>query len=228
MKRRDAKQNPTWILLTALSCLLALSSCANRSTNTDPISELLPALILTPSQSVLIIGDSLTDFSAGFGLQSRLGPGYTVAFRGIINTDFNFWTGRLDEAFAQATAGPPAHVLVPLGTNDGFTLTPAQFLDRVSGFHQELRKRSFARTYYFLMPGTLIGTLAPAITADNAALRTKFPGRYANDNTVLVDLETVFQNASPIPALYEATDPLHPTENGYQLMAIEMERALRQ
>ncbi|MEQ9366302.1 MAG: SGNH/GDSL hydrolase family protein [Leptospirales bacterium] len=199
----------------------------NRSSNTDPVSELLPALILTSNQSVLIIGDSLTDFSSGFGLQSRMGPGYTVAFRGIINTDFSFWTERLDEAFAEASSGPPAHILVPLGTNDGFTLTPSQFLDRLAGFHGELRKRSFARVYYFLMPGTLIGSLAPAIAANNAALRPEHSLRYAGDNSALVDLETVFQNASPVPALYDAGDPLHPTENGYRLMAVEMERALR-
>ncbi|MCR9141539.1 MAG: SGNH/GDSL hydrolase family protein [bacterium] len=209
-------------------CLSATLACVNRSSNTDVVSELLPALTLTTNQSVLIIGDSLTDFSSGFGLQSRLGPGYTVAFRGIINTDFNFWIGRLDEAFAQATTGPPAYILVPLGTNDGFTLAPPQFLERVATFHAELRKRSFARVYYFTMPGTLIGTLAPAIAANNAALRPEHVARYAGDNSVLVDLETVFQNASPVPALYDAGDPLHPTQNGYDLMAIEMERAVRQ
>ena len=218
-------------LFTIALCttLLTTGACVNRSNITDPVTELLPALVLTLSQNVLIIGDSLTDYSSGFGLQARLGPGYTVDFRGIINTDFNFWTGRLDETFAQAGAdgGPPAHVLIPLGTNDAFTLTPPQFLERVSVFHNALRQRTFARAYYFLVPQTIIVSLAPAIAANNAALRAEFSNRFAGDNAVLVDLETVFQNASPVPPLYSASDPLHPTAAGYELISIEMQRALR-
>lgn len=228
---RPRRSLTTFLYAPVVSAILLLfvgGGCVNRSTNSDPITELLAPLVLAPNQSVLIVGDSLTDFSSGFGLQSRLGPGYTVAFRGIINTDFNFWTGRLDEAFAQATSGPPAHVLVPLGTNDGFTLSPAEFLERVAAFHTELRKRSQGRVYYFLMPGTLIGTLAPAIAANNAVFRPEHAARYAGDNSELIDLDSVFQNASPVPALYDAGDPLHPTDNGYALMAIEMERAVRQ
>ena len=70
-------------LFTIALCttLLTTGACVNRSNNTDPVTELLPALVLTLSQNVLIIGDSLTDYSSGFGLQARLGPGYTVDFR---------------------------------------------------------------------------------------------------------------------------------------------------
>jgi lysophospholipase L1-like esterase len=208
------------------ACLLlcGLAACVQRSSDSDPIADALQALIVARPQTVLVIGDSLTDFSSGFYLSERLGPQYSVAFRGIINTDFNYWTGRLDDAFAAAAAGPPEHVLVALGTNDGFTLTPDQFVRNVHIFHTELRRRSLARVYYFFMPGTLIATLAPAIRANNAALRADHPA----DGTVLVDLEAVFDQAAPLPALYLADDPLHPTDNGYRIMAAEMERAIRQ
>ena len=222
-------QTQTWrkLLLAILISSAAGLACANRSSDQDALTELVPTLLIANTQPVLVIGDSLTDFSSGFALQSRLGPQYSVAFRGIINTDFNFWTGRLDETFAQSTAGPPVHILVPLGTNDAFTLTPAQFIDRVTGFHRELRKQSQARTYYFLMPETLIASLAPAIAANNTELRARFAELFAGDDSVLIDLDTVFKNASPVPALYSLEDPLHPTDSGYELMSIEMERAIR-
>lgn len=211
----------------ALLCWAAPIACVNRGENGDALTEAAAGLLAANGTQLLMIGDSLTDFSSGFGLQARLGAEYAVNFRAIINTDFPFWTQRLDDAFAAAPAAPPTIILVPLGTNDGFTATPAQFLDRVADFHTAIRARSRARLYYFLMPQTAIGTLAPAIAANNAAFRTEHPNRYAADNSALIDLESVFLTASPVPPLYAGNDPLHPTETGYALIAIEIERAIR-
>ncbi len=207
-------------VLAPLCFAVLCNQCVSRTE--DPLTELFPAVIMAQVQQVLIIGDSLTDFSDGFYLQQSLGPGYIVQHTGIINTDFNYWTGRLDEALSRATFAPPAHVIVPLGTNDAFVLGPEAFVDRVQVFHRELRLRSSARVYYFLMPVTLIPSLEPSLRENNAALSAHVPG----DNTVLVDLMSEFDGAPAVPALYDAADPLHPTETGYRLIGARMRNAL--
>lgn len=208
------------IRFTGVCFALLCNHCVSRTE--DPVTEFSPALMLAQVQQVLIIGDSLTDFSDGFHLQEYLGPGYIVQHTGVINTDFNYWTGRLDEAFARSTFAPPAHVIVPLGTNDAFQLGPQAFVEHVHVFHAELRLRSAARIYYFLMPVTLIPTLEPSLRTNNAALSGNVP----LDNTVLVDLMTEFDRAPPAPLLYDAADPLHPTETGYRLIGARMRDAL--
>lgn len=212
---------PAFVLLA--SVFASPAGCANRAEDPELLSQaLFPAIIAGQPQSVLVIGDSLTDFSDGFGLDALLPPLYATAHRGVINTDFNYWTGRLDSALDEATAGPPNHVLVPLGTNDGFFHTEDAFIEYVYGFHAELRRRSQARVYYFLMPGTLIDSLAPQIARNNTALAASYP----RDNTRLVDLAGRFAAAPEQPALYAADDPLHPTEAGYRLMGQIMREAL--
>ncbi|MBX7056856.1 MAG: SGNH/GDSL hydrolase family protein [Leptospirales bacterium] len=172
---------------------------------------------------VLIIGDSLTDFSEGFNLQEKLGAGWVVAHRGVINRDFLTWTGRLDEAFDEMRSGPPDLIVVELGTNDSFLYGPELFLAHYQNFHADLRLRSQATVYYCLMPLTLIESLGPSIARNNAALRaTPLPERVR-----LIDLEAAFASAAPAPPLYLGDDPLHPTSNGYRLIAAEMARNLQ-
>lgn len=172
---------------------------------------------------VLVIGDSLTDFSDGFALQSRLGSGWIAAHRGVINRDYLTWTGRLDEAFDEMPVGPPDAVIVALGTNDSFLYGPEQFLSHWASFHADLRTRSLATTFYCLMPPSLIESLGPSVLRNNAALRSAtLPA-----GVRLLDLEAVIAAAGPWPPTYAADDPLHPTALGYDLIGQAMAQTLR-
>lgn len=190
----------------------------------EPVSlaEAAAQLVGGQPRRILIIGDSLTDFSRGFELGARLGVGWQVSYRGRINSDFLTWTGRLDEAFDEARNGPPEIIFAPLGTNDAFVYGPELVLNHLDQFHQAVRARSHARVYYFLMPPTLIESLAPALRRNNAALRA----RGAPQGTPLIDLEAAFDREPLFPPLYAGDDPLHPTESGYRLISVELERVL--
>lgn len=198
--------------------------CSGRCDAREPASlaEAAAQLVGGAPRRILIIGDSLTDFSRGFELGARLGVGWQVAYRGRINSDFLTWTGRLDEAFDEARNGPPEIIFAPLGTNDAFLYGPELTLAHLDRFHQDLRTRSNARVYYFLMPPTLIESLAPALRRNNAALRA----RGAPEGTPLIDLEALFEREPLFPPLYAGDDPLHPTESGYRIISIELERVL--
>ncbi len=206
--------------LALAAATFAASACDAREPAS--LAETAAQLVGGAPRRILIIGDSLTDFSHGFELAARLGVGWQVAYRGRINSDFLTWTGRLDEAFDEARSGPPEIIFAPLGTNDAFLYGPELLLNHLDRFHQDVRARSAARVYYFLMPPTLIESLAPALRRNNAALRA----RGAPEGTPLIDLEALFDREPLIPPLYAGDDPLHPTESGYRLISVELERVL--
>ena len=204
-------------LRLAMACapcfaLTVMGGCANRTESPDGLF-----LALVPPRSVLIIGDSLTERSDGFGLSGSAGPALNVRALGIAGTDYRDWLVRLDDAFAEG--GPPADiVLVPLGTNDGYRFTPAEHVGNVQRLHESIRTRSSATTYYFQMPRSNDGVLAANIRANNLALAANLP-----DSTVpLIDLDTPFETARSGPPLYPANDPIHPTDVGYRIIADEI------
>ncbi len=111
---------------------------------------------------------------------------------------------------------------MPLGTNDGFRFTREQYLANLAEFHAQLRSRSTARVTYFQMPRTNDAAVAARILEFNQALPAGMPG----DHTRLIDLDTLFQNANSFPNLYDATDPIHPTQTGYLLIRDAMKNDL--
>lgn len=200
--------------------ILFLSGC--NSSNSDPLYQLVTDNTTPENKTVLIIGDSLTDYSDGFGLQEKLGPDYVVRVKGIPGIDFPTWTLRLEEALQSEGGIPAGNILVPLGTNDGYRYLPSEFVLQLRRFHERLRALSSARIHYCLMPRTDDQPLAAAIMANNDALRTELPA----DHTALIDLDSLFQSAAPYPPLYPPEDPVHPTENGYNLIGHEFKRSL--
>lgn len=180
----------------------------------------LLAPFLTVPKRLLVIGDSLADYSGGFGLAEKLGPDYAVVTHAVPGYDFTDWILRLDEAFVSDFT--PEVVLVPLGTNDGYRFSGEQFTANVARFHADLRLRSEALVVYFLMPRTAEVVLAGNIERNNLLLAQEYP----TDFTGLLDLDAVFQQAPELPALYPLEDPIHPTTVGYELIAGEILRFL--
>ena len=211
-----------WCLLWALPL-----HCANRS----PEDVLLPLQLSEPTQ-VLIIGDSLTDYSRGFDLQNLLGAGWQVRYRATPNRDIPYWTLRMDEALSGDSSLPPTHIIVPMGTNDAYLYTPDTFVSNLRDFHATLRLRSSAIVYYCKVPRTRDLTLSPAILANNARLASEPPTdsglSLAGPAAVrILDLDQAMQSAPAPELLYPDNDPIHPTNAGYRRMGRLMQRALQ-
>ena len=210
-------------ILQGVCLLLFLGICTPACVNRheDSLAELYLLYRSLENKTILIIGDSLTFNSNGFSLEKEMGTEYLVFWKGVRGYDFTNWSPILDEAFAAAPQ-TPGFILVPLGTNDGYRFTGPTFSANVDKFHKELRQRSSARVVYFQMPRTNDTSLRPNIISNNATLAANLPA----DNTELVDVDTVFQNALPLPLLYPVDDQVHPNENGYSLIATEMKKAI--
>lgn len=199
-----------------LFILAGVANCANQ--HQDPLLTLLDTN-QTGTPVVLIIGDSLTDYSRGFSLQSMLGVAYQVAYQATPNRDIPYWTLRLDEALAIAGEQPPAHIIIPMGTNDAYLYQPATFLSNLQALHAGLRLRTSAILYYCQVPRTRDASLAPAILANNQKLKDNLPA----DGTRLIDLDEAMQSAPDPAFFYPSNDPIHPTDAGYRRMGRAMQ-----
>ena len=213
MSNRPIKGFALVLILAAL-----VISCVR--SQEDPFVASLTPFLAPTARTVLIIGDSLTDISQGFGLATRLGPEYRVFYQGAPGYDFQNWLIRLAQAVSSFSDSPPGIILVPLGTNDGYRFGPADFALNLEAFHQELRRYSQARVIYFQVPRTRQAGLSSAILANNATLSAHVPG----DNTELKNLDSIFENSALYHLLYEGLDEVHPTNHGYELIGEEMRR----
>jgi lysophospholipase L1-like esterase len=162
-------------------------------------------------RTILIIGDSLTDYSMGFHLPSLVSPDFTIYYNGKKGYDFPMWSAVIEEAFS--IPSPPGHVVVALGTNDALHNGTRDFLTNLQSFHTKLRARTSARVYYCMMPLTIQPELISFISQNNDVLR-RTP-LFAN--TEKIDLESAFSTAPSYPYLYNL-DLIHPTEAGYMII----------
>ena len=198
------------------------SSCADRYEQPELLSLLLaPQDHETPT--LLVLGDSLTEYSRGFGLAELLAGSYDVHWKGAPNRDIPYWSMRIPEALS-LPAGQEIKILVfPMGTNDAYLYGPAQFSSGLRDFHQRLRSYSNARVYYTMVPRTNDPTLRARILANNSALPAVVA---ALDRAFLIDLDATFQNRLPATPLYPPSDPIHPNDSGYRLIAETIRAAL--
>jgi len=201
--------------------LLIVQGCRPIDSDRTTADRLYLALTAAmQTKKILIIGDSLTQYSNGFAVSSLLGPGFEVTTHGVHGFDFQDWTLRLDQAFTPPII--PDIVIVVLGTNDGYRYGPNQFIQNVRAFHRELRRRTAKPVIYALVPRTNEPNLASRIVANNLILKTT-PSFDPSMRTV--DLDTLFQSAPSYPPLY-LTDPIHPTEAGYRIIREALVRSL--
>ena len=204
--------------------LLTLPGLAAGCSQKDE-TPLWTVLLLDPDQkkNVLIIGDSLTHYSEGFGLGTVLGENYTVVYDSVPGTTFPFWTERIEEALARLDGQSPDYICVPLGTNDGALYAPDSFMENVTGFHNALRLHTSAEVHYYQVPRTKSPGQLDGILANNARLASSPP---SGGKVRVIDVDSVFEGAANRDLLYTSLDPIHPTQAGYTLFATTMAGAI--
>ena len=189
----------------ALLWMLAFVGCSQQ---TNDYSFLLPE-----SRTYLIIGDSLTERSDGFYLETLSPDPITIYIRGVDGYDYRDWYLRMDQAFAGIDA--PDRILTVLGSNDAARFSGQDFLDNVNQYQQALRLRSGATVFHTLVPRSRYLPIQNGILANNELLRNNLP-----ENSRLIDLDSVFEshiNEGGVP-LYPEDDAIHPNRSGYELM----------
>ncbi|MCB1175857.1 MAG: SGNH/GDSL hydrolase family protein [Leptospiraceae bacterium] len=206
--------------LRVLSLLLYtvwLGHCADR----ERLGGDLLALMQNGQQNrhLLVLGDSLTEYSRAFTLPERLAGSWQVHWLGAPNRDVPWWTLHLDEGLS-LPGRPFDLVLFVMGTNDAYSYSTDRYLSQMQDFHSALRLRSSAAVIYCQVPRSRDVALQPRILAQNAALPAWLPV----DAAPLLDLDTPMETAVSGPdALYPLTDPIHPNAAGYDVLGRAMQ-----
>ncbi|MBU45342.1 MAG: hypothetical protein CMN76_19175 [Spirochaetaceae bacterium] len=191
--------------LTAILLLLLSPGCSREQSD---FSFLLPE-----SRTYLLIGDSLSERSDGFYMETLSPDQFALFVRGIDGYDYRDWYLRMDQAFAGVEA--PDRIISVLGSNDAARFSGQEFLDNVNLFHEALRQRSGAPISYSLPPRTRFSPVQNGILANNQLLMDNLP-----TGATLIDLDSAVEahlNSGGVP-LYPDDDPIHPNRTGYELM----------
>lgn len=168
--------------------------------------------LLDPAQpkKILIIGDSLSEYSGAFGLPEKLGAGFRVNDISRAGWDVPLWLS--DRATIQANLAD--FVVVNLGTNDaayGGAQSYAVNYSELVAFLESVHNWKLVLT---LVTPTANPVLQARIANNNRWIRERYQ-HYSK-----IDLETVFHNNASLP-LYPSYDPIHPNPIGYELIGEE-------
>lgn len=194
-----------WLLSGAMALLCCTTACEKQD-------SAIPDVLLPSSRTFLLIGDSLTERSDGFYLESLSPDPITVYVRGVDGYDYRDWSLRMGQAFSGVP--PVDRIVTVLGTNDGARFSGSEFLGYVRDFQGRIRQYSSAPIVFSQVPRTQYSPVQSGILANNALLAGEV------DPNSIVDLDTPFEshrNAGGTP-LYNGDDAIHPNVNGYRFI----------
>ncbi len=168
---------------------------------------------------VTIVGDSLSQWSEGFNIKTRLPTSYQVQDISKAGYDTELWLSDL----AIAESIPTDIWVIELGTNDASYKGTRGFKDRYNQILSRLEQKNFSYFVLSAVPKTNQIGLHEPITANNQSIREMV---LSNPKYRLADLEKVFNTASETISLYSIADPIHPNQIGYDLIGEEYRKIL--
>lgn len=205
----SSKRNILWVLFLFISG----SGCYHGSSKKID-QGILGLLVQKKSIRIFILGDSISQRSGAFGLQTKLGDSFEIKDFSVSGWNTNDWILNLNTAFLSN----PDLVILELGTNDANRESGRLFQLESDILLQEIRKRTFAVIILSAVPRTKT-LLSSIIQKNNEWIRSK--------GLPYADLESVFQNYSGGLSLYPEDDPIHPNILGNDLIGWEYVRLLR-
>lgn len=184
-------------------------SCYQSKRNLEPTLSLISNLKVSQPIRLTIIGDSLSEWSDGFGLQGELGERFIVRNLGRAGWDTELWLNNLTEP----KSIPTDIYFLALGTNDASYSGSQGFATKTVRLITELNRIGIFGFVISTTPLTNQAGLRPSIQENNSYLRTLS----VRPNTWIADVEKTLFTADPSP-FYPLSDPIHPTKEGYQLL----------
>lgn len=205
------------IILSNLSILwilfLFISGCYHRSGKRAD-QGILSVLLREKTVKIHILGDSISQRSGAFGLQTKLGDSFEVKDFSVSGWNTNDWIINLNTALPSS----PDLIITELGTNDANRESGRLFQSETEFLLREIRKRTFATIILSAVPVTKT-LLSSIIQKNNEWIRTQ--------GIPYADLESAFQNYSGALSLYPEDDPIHPNIIGNDLIGWEYARLIR-
>ncbi|WP_244279465.1 SGNH/GDSL hydrolase family protein [Leptospira brenneri] len=160
---------------------------------------------------ITIVGDSLGQWSDGFGLKSKLPSEFKVTDISVAGYTTEDWLqnkNRMNEI-------PTDLWIIELGTNDAMVYGTNGFESRTKELISFLESAQTSRILVTAIPLTNMVSIQETIRTNNQILRNL---KDTKPNVDYVEIESIFETYSGSLPLYPVSDPIHPNQIGYELM----------
>ncbi|WP_420908927.1 SGNH/GDSL hydrolase family protein [Leptospira bandrabouensis] len=178
----------------------------------QPTNQYLTLLSGVPMERrITIVGDSLGQWSDGFGLKTKLPQGYKVTDISVAGYTIEDWLqnkSRLNEI-------PTDLWIIELGTNDAMVYGTSGFESRNTELIQFLESSQISKVLLTTIPLTNMTSIRETIRTNNETIRRMKENR---SNLDYVEMESIFESYTGEVPLYPVSDPIHPNQIGYELM----------
>ncbi|MBL0953841.1 MAG: SGNH/GDSL hydrolase family protein [Leptospira sp.] len=163
------------------------------------------------NRKITIVGDSLAQWSDGFGLKQKLPSEFTVTDLSVAGYSTEDWLqnkNRLNEI-------PTQIWILELGTNDAMVYGTSGYETRTRSLIDFLQNSQNSIVYLTLIPRTNMSSIRETIRTNNETLRQI---KSQKQNIDIIDVESVFESYKGDVPLYPVSDPIHPNQIGYEIM----------
>lgn len=163
------------------------------------------------NRKITIVGDSLAQWSNGFGLKQKLPSEFTVTDLSVAGYSTEDWLqnkNRLNEI-------PTQIWILELGTNDAMVYGTSGYETRTRSLIDFLQNSQNSIVYLTLIPRTNMASIRETIRTNNETLRQI---KSQKQNVDTIDVETFFESYQGDVPLYPVSDPIHPNQIGYEIM----------
>lgn len=196
-------------LLIAIFSFLFCVGCYHSDHPTNHYLSLLGGLSL--ETRITIVGDSLGQWSDGFGLRTKLPLEFKITDISVAGYTTEDWLQNRN----RMTEIPTDLWIIELGTNDAMVYGTSGFESRTLELISILQSSPITKILLTTIPLTNMSSIREIIRSNNQILRQL---KGTKPNVDFVEIELLFEsNPGEIP-LYPVSDPIHPNQLGYELM----------
>ncbi|WP_232374015.1 SGNH/GDSL hydrolase family protein [Leptospira chreensis] len=195
--------------LIPIFSLVLLMGCYHSDKPTNQYLSLLGGISL--ERRITIVGDSLGQWSDGFGLRTKLPSEFKITDISVAGYTTEDWLqnkNRMNEI-------PTDLWIIELGTNDAMVYGASGFESKTRELVSFLESSQVSRVLLTAIPLTNMTSIRETIRTNNQTIRNLKENK---TNIDFVDIESIFESYSGSLPLYPISDPIHPNQIGYELM----------
>lgn len=197
----------TYLIL--IFSLVLLMGCYHSDKPTNQYLSLFGGISL--ERRITIVGDSLGQWSDGFGLRTKLPSEFKITDISVAGYTTEDWLqnkNRMNEI-------PTDLWIIELGTNDAMVYGASGFESKTRELVSFLESSQVSRILLTAIPLTNMTSIQETIRTNNQTIRILKENK---TNIDFVDIESIFESYSGSLPLYPISDPIHPNQIGYELM----------
>lgn len=202
-----------WVLyktyLVSIISIVTFIGCYHSDKPTNQYLSLLGGISL--NRKITIVGDSLGQWSDGFGLKTKLPAEFKVTDISVAGYTTEDWLQNKN----RLNTIPTDLWILELGTNDAMVYGTSGFESRTRELISFLESSQVSKVILTTIPLTNMASIRETIRTNNHTIRELKENKPSID---YVEIEAIFESNPDGLPLYPVSDPIHPNQTGYEIM----------